>query len=409
MKTLADVELGGKTVLLRCELNVAMNDEGVADYTRIEASRSTFERLRSRDCKIVICSHMGRPWGQRDPSKSLRQLVDPLSRVWEADVDFFDDCIGAERDAAVSALAPGGVLLLENVRYYSEENGNDREFGTALVHGIDVYVNDAFGNCHRPHASMVAAALAAPERCAGLLLEHELRELELMHDPAYQPTLCIIGGAKISGKDGKLGVVRNLLPKVDRVALVGKLAYFFLIATGVDVGATLSSDTRGIDAPGTSIADDVEACREVIQLAESLGKTLLLPTDSVVSTAAGDKIIDFEVGSVPATGRALDIGPETLRRLEEAMDNSRLVVWNGPAGFFEKQAYQSGTLGIAEKLGRFSGHAIIGGGDTVAAVVSALDDRDASIHICTGGGAMLTWLGGQELPALAALAGTPVA
>jgi phosphoglycerate kinase len=408
MKALADIDVAGKAVFLRCELNVAMNDDGVADYSRIEASRPTFDVLREQGCRIVVCSHMGRPWGKRDPSKSLRQLIEPLSRVLETEVRFVDDCIGEERDAAIAALEEGEVLLLENVRYYSEENSNDAEFGEALVRGLDVYVNDAFGNCHRPHASMVAAALAAPERCAGLLLERELCELEQVSDPEFRPTLAIIGGAKVSGKDGKLLVVKNLLTTVDRVAVVGKLAYYFLLAAGIEVGATLSADDRGIDAPGASLDDDIEACREVLDEAEELGKPLLLPVDSVVSDAHGDSVVDFASEGVPATGRALDIGPGTLEALTEAIESSNLVVWNGPAGYFEKPIYRIGTLGIAQALGRFSGRAVIGGGDTVAAVASVLDEGTASIHVCTGGGAMLTWLMGAELPGVAALEGVGV-
>jgi phosphoglycerate kinase len=408
MKTLAKTNVAGKAVFLRCELNVAMNDNGVADYSRIEASRPTFELLREQGCRIAICSHMGRPWGKRDPSKSLRQLVEPLSRVLGTEVRFVDDCIGEERDAAIASLAEGEILLLENVRYYAEENSNDAEFGAALVRGLDVYVNDAFGNCHRPHASMVAAAMAAPDRCAGLLLERELRELEQVNNPEFRPTLAIIGGAKVSGKDGKLFVVKNLLKTVDRVAVVGKLAYYFLLAAGIEVGATLSADDRGIDAPGASLENDIKACREVLDETERFDKPLLLPVDSVVSDPDGDSVVDFGGEGVAPTGRALDIGPGTLEVLTEAIEASKLVVWNGPAGYFEKPAYQVGTLGIAQALGRFSGHAVIGGGDTVAAVASVLDEGTASIHVCTGGGAMLTWLMGAELPGVAALEGVGV-
>lgn len=408
MKTLADVDVAGKAVFLRCELNVAMNDGGVADYSRIEASRPTFNTLREHGCRIVICSHMGRPWGEHDPSKSLRRLVEPLNHVLETNVRFVDDCIGEERDEAVAALGEGEVLLLENVRYYSEENSNDAEFGEALIRGLDVYVNDAFGNCHRPHASMVAAAIAAPERCAGLLLERELRELERVNDPEFRPTLAIIGGAKVSGKDGKLFVVKNLLRNVDKVAVVGKLAYYFLLASGVEVGVTLSADDRGIDAPGASLNDDIEACREVLEEAEKLGKPLLLPVDSVVNDGDGDSVVNFASESVPPDGRALDIGPGTLAELKEAIDSSKLVVWNGPAGYFEKPPYKAGTLGIAQTLGGFPGHAVVGGGDTVAAVASVLDETTGSIHVCTGGGAMLTWLMGAELPGVAALKGVGV-
>ncbi len=403
MKTLRDVDLAARRVLLRCELNVATKDDRVVDYTRIEASRPTFETLRENGCRIVVCSHMGRPWGKRDPAKSLRQLVEPLETVLGTDVRFVRDCVGAERDEAVRRLGEGEVLLLENVRYHAEENSNDSDFGKALVRGVDLYVNDAFGSCHRSHASMVAAAHAAPERCAGLLLEREIAELSLLNDPEYRPTLAIVGGAKVSGKDGKLLVVKNLLRTVDRVAVVGKLAYYFLLAKGVGVGATLTADTRGIDAPGASLADDLTACREVIAEAERLGKPLLLPCDSIVSAGEADTLVEFASGAVAEQARALDIGPATVRALTEAIDASNLVVWNGPAGYFEKPAYQTGTLGIARALTSFSGHAVVGGGDTVAAIASVFDGDSDAVHICTGGGAMLTWLMDGPLPGIAAL------
>ncbi|HXD53753.1 MAG TPA: phosphoglycerate kinase [Solirubrobacteraceae bacterium] len=407
MKTLADVDPTGARVLLRCELNVAMSDDKVADYTRIEASRPTFDFLRERGCRIVVCSHMGRPWGKRDPSKSLRQLVEPLSSVLDTDVKFVDDCVGPDRDEAVSALGEGEVLLLENVRYYAEENSNDPQFGAALVRGVDLYVNDAFGNCHRPHASMVAAAIAAPERCAGLLLEREIAALSLLDNPDFRPTLALIGGAKVSGKDGKLVVVKNLLKTVDRVAVIGKLAYYFLLAQGVEVGATLTGDTRGIDEPGTSLADDVAACREVLAEAATLDKPLLLPVDSVVNSGNDDFLVNFATEGVPPAGRALDIGPGTVDALTSALNGSNLVVWNGPAGYFEKPAYQVGTRAIARAISEFPGHAVVGGGDTVAAVSSELSEDSGSVHICTGGGAMLTWLMGAPLPAIVALESVP--
>ncbi len=405
MKTLNDVGLAGKTVFLRCELNVAIDPEtGTPDYTRIRASEPTIQRLRTEGARVVICSHMGRPWGKRDPEKSLRQLVQPLESVLGAPVLFTDDCVGSARDDAVAALGPGQTLLLENVRYYAEENANDPSFGAALVRGVDVYVNDAFGNCHRPHASMVAAALAAPERCAGLLLERELHELELINRPEYRPTLGIIGGAKVSGKDGKIHVVRSLLARMDQVAVVGKLAYFFLLADGIAVGATLTADTRGIDAPGASLNEDVDACRAVLEEARLAGKPILLPADSVVKVDDYRSLVQFPQEPVPERGRALDIGPATLAGLERAIDSARLVVWNGPAGYFEHPDYRAGTIGIAKALRASGKHGVIGGGDTVAAVVAVLEGQDnGAIHICTGGGAMLSWLMGAELPAVAAL------
>jgi phosphoglycerate kinase len=404
MKTLNEVNLRGKTVFVRCEFNVAMDEDAtVMDFTRVNASLPTLQRLADEGAKVVICSHMGRPWGKRDPSKSLRQVLKPLSKLLESDVRFADDCIGRDRDAAVQALKPGEFLLLENVRYHAEENSNDEDFGKALVEGVDVYVNDAFGNCHRPHASMVAAAKAAPERCGGMLLDRELRELELINNPSYRPSLAIIGGAKVSGKDGKLQVIRNLLPKVDQIAVVGKIAYYFLLAQNVAVGETLSSDTRGIDAPGAKLSDDLAACRAVLEEASRLAKPILLPIDSVVHAAGVDETYEFAKRIVPERGRAYDIGQGTLSKLSAAISAAGLVVWNGPAGYFEQPQYKYGTIGIAEALRSNKGRVVIGGGDTVAAVIETFGEPQKKIHICTGGGAMLTWLMGAPLPGVEAL------
>jgi phosphoglycerate kinase len=404
MKLLPEIDLANRTVFVRCEFNVAMDEDAtVMDYTRINASLPTLEHLRLKGCKVVICSHMGRPWGKRDPSKSLKQLLRPLSDLLKVEVNFADDCIGEARDRAVSDLHAGDVLLLENVRYYAEENSNDLGFGRELVKGIDVYVNDAFGNSHRPHASMVAAALASPEKCAGLLLAKELHELERINDPDFKPSIAIIGGAKVSGKDGKLTVIKNLLQKVDRIAVVGKIAYYFLLAQKVGVGQTLTGDTRGIDAPGAQLDDDLKACLDVLKEAHDTRRPLLLPVDSIVSVDGQDRNIVFQAEAVPAHGRAFDIGPQTLALIEEAVKQAGLVVWNGPAGYFEKENYKAGTIGIAQALQSNRGHVVIGGGDTVAAVVTTLGTDNEQIHICTGGGAMLTWLMGAKLPAVEAL------
>ena len=406
MRTLADVRLEQKAVFLRCELNVPLDSNGVADLTRVEASRPTFEVLLANSCKIIVCSHLGRPWGMRDPSKSLGQLVSPLESVLGQSVRFVADCIGPVRDEAVVAAGYGDVLLLENVRYYREENDNDAAFGAALVSGIDVYVNDAFGNSHRAHASMVSAALAAPVRCAGLLLERELRELERINDPSFRPTLAIIGGAKVSGSDGKLAVIRGLLSRVDRVAIVGKIAYYFLLAAGVGVGDTLTADTRAIDAPDASLDEDLEACRHLLDEAARLERPILLPADSVVQGMGSDEVIRFDSQAVPAGGRALDIGPATLDLLRGAVEDARLILWNGPAGYFEQPDYRAGTIALAHMVAHAQARSIVGGGDTVAALAGELAES-STVHISTGGGAMLTWLTGAELPAIRALSAAP--
>lgn len=404
MKLVNDVAVRDRVVLVRCEFNVAVNDDAsVMDFTRLKASLPTLNYLRTEQAKVIICTHMGRPWGKRDQSKSLRQLINPLSDLLGSEVHFADDCVGSARADAQRKLLPGEILLLENVRYHLAENKNDTNFGRDLVKGVDLYVNDAFGNCHRPHASMVAAAVAAPDRCAGFLLANEIRELELINDAGLRPSVAIIGGAKVSGKDGKIAVVLNLLEKMDEIVVVGKIAYYFLLASDIGVGLTVSADTRGIDAPDSNLNADVDACREAIRRANELGRSLTLPLDSVSSGPGGDKIWMHDQGSLQEGRRALDIGPATVKMINGIVDRSKLVVWNGPAGYFEAQEYKSGTLGIARSLKSSPAHALVGGGDTVAAIAETLGDPPDRIHVCTGGGAMLTWLMGKPLPAIVAL------
>lgn len=403
MKIVDSVDVAGMSVFLRCEFNVGVDSAGGMDLTRLEASLPTLRYLRDGGARILICSHMGRPWGKRDPSKSLSQLVEPLERLLQSKIGFADDCVGAEKLEKQARLVPGEFLLLENVRYYAEENANDPVFGRALVEGCDLYVNDAFGNSHRPHASMVAAARAAPQRCAGLLLAAELEQLELVNDPGLRPSLAIIGGAKVSGKDGKIRVVRNLLQRMDSVFLVGKLAYFFLQAKGIDVGTTLESDNRGIDAPGSSLEEDIQACAETLAEADRLSKEIILPSDSIAEGPDGPFVADHVVNRPLAQARALDIGPETRERIEGVIKKSKLVIWNGPAGYFERPEYKEGTLAIARAFRSYEGRVVVGGGDTIAAIGEALGERTGNVHVCTGGGAMLTWLMGEPLAAVEAL------
>jgi 3-phosphoglycerate kinase len=404
MKLLSEVAVHERMVFVRCEFNVAMDEDAtVLDFTRLKASLPTLTHLRMEQAKIILCSHIGRPWGKRDPSKSLRRLLDPLEGLLKSDLRFSDDCIGPSRADAQRRLRPGEFLLLENVRYHSEENENDPHFARELVSGIELYVNDAFGNCHRPHASMLAAARAAPDRCAGFLLANELHQLQQINDAHLRPSTAIIGGAKVSGKDGKIEVIRNLLEKMDTIVVVGKIAYFFLLAKNIGVGATLTADTRGIDAPNADLNADLAACRSVIDRAVQLHRVLILPEDSISSGPGGDQIWVHDRGSLQPDRRALDIGPAAVDTISKTISESKLVVWNGPAGFFEIPAYKRGTLGIADALKSCQGRALIGGGDTIAAMRERIGDLPSRIHVCTGGGAMLTWLMGKSLAAVDAL------
>lgn len=389
-RTIDDLDVRGKRVLVREDLNVPMKDGAVGDPTRIDAALPTLRALAERGAKVVILAHLGRPDGVADPKYTLRPVATALAEHLGKPVAFAADCVGPVAQAAVDVLADGDLLLLENVRYHAGEEQNDPAFAKQLAALGDLYVNDAFGTAHRAHASTEGIAHLLPH-AAGLLMQAELRALGgLVANPA-QPYVCAIGGAKV--KD-KVGVFTNLMEKVSAFCIGGGMANTFLAAGGLDVGASLKDDDLG---PAAGI----------IALAQRKNVTLHLPTDVVVAPSFDADDAAHVVG-INAVGNEmiLDIGPETARAYARAIERAKTIVFNGPMGVYEKAAYQNGTKVVGEAIARATeagATSVVGGGDAAAAA-HELGFADAMTHVSTGGGATLEFLEGKTLPGVAALA-----
>lgn len=389
MRSLAELEVSGRRVLLRLDLNVPLKDGHVTDDTRIRAAAPTVRELTQRGAVVVACSHLGRPKGKPEPKYSLAPVAPVLAQATGCPVRFVDDTVGEKARAAVAEAKPGEVVLLENLRFDPREEANDLEFAKALAQLADVYVNDAFGAAHRAHASTAAVAQFFQEKAAGPLMLAELAALSRVRDNPQRPLVVIAGGAKISGK---LETLVALSEKADVLCLVGGLANTFLLAEGLPVGKSLVE------------ADLVGLAREVLEKARSRGIEVVLPSDVVVAES-----VDAETGrvvptaEVPADGMILDVGPETVAAIASRVA-SGTVFWNGPAGVFEKPPFAAGTLAIAKALGESRAFTVVGGGESVEAVHLAGVAGKIS-HVSTGGGASLEFLAGAELPGVAALEG----
>ncbi len=384
-KTIEDIDVKGKKVLVRVDYNVPIKDGKVGDDTRIRAAQPTIDYLLQHGAAVILCSHLGRPKGGPDPKYSLKPVAEYLSKQMGKPVAFADDCVGPTAEAAAKALKPGDVLLLENTRFHPEEEKNDMELARKLASLADIYVNDAFGSAHRAHSSTEGVAHFLPA-VAGFLMEKEIRYLgQAIADPK-RPFVAILGGAKVSDK---IGVIRNLLSKADTILIGGGMANTFFKAQGIPVGDSLAED------------DALDTARELLKIG---GDKLRLPVDMVL----GDKF-DAEaqlrvmpVGPVPDGWRILDIGPETVAAYTKVIKAAGTVVWNGPMGVFEFPKFAKGTFDIAKAVADSSAVSIVGGGDSVAAIQeSGLADKIT--HISTGGGASLEMLEGLVLPGLAAL------
>jgi phosphoglycerate kinase len=384
-KSVTDIDVKGKRVLVRVDYNVPIKDGKVSDDTRIVAAMPTLKYLLDHGAAVILCSHLGRPKGAPDPQYSLRPVAAHLSDLLGKPVAFAEDCIGPAAEKASQALKPGDVLLLENTRFHAGETKNDPEMARQLADLAEIYVNDAFGSAHRAHASTEGVAKYLPA-VAGFLMENEIKYLGQAIANPKQPFIAILGGAKVSDK---IGVIRNLLNKADQVLIGGGMANTFFKAQGYPVGDSLAED------------EVLDTARELIKE----GKTRLrLPVDVVIADAFEDGAHSktMAMGPVPDGWRILDIGPETISAYRKAVQGAGTIVWNGPMGVFEFPKFAKGTFAMAQAVAESGAISIVGGGDSVAAInQSGLSDRIT--HISTGGGASLEMLEGLTLPGLAAL------
>jgi phosphoglycerate kinase len=385
-KTIKDIQVKGKRVLVRVDFNVPMKEQKVTDDTRIVSALPTIKYLLDQGAALILCSHLGRPKGKYDPKFSLRTVAEHLDSLLEEKVQFIEDCIGLKVAKAVAKLNSGQVLLLENTRFHKGEKINDSKMAAELASYADIFVNDAFGTAHREHASNVGVSKYITA-VAGFLLEKEIKYLGQAIDNPKRPFVAILGGAKVSDK---IGVIQNLLQKADTILIGGGMANTFFKAQGYPIGDSLVEDNS------LTIAKKL--------LAEGDNK-LRLPVDVVIANAfdpdAESKIL--EMGPIPDSWRILDVGPKTITAYKKVLTNSGTIVWNGPMGVFEFPKFAKGTFNLAQAVADSPAVSIIGGGDSVAAVnLSGLSSRVT--HISTGGGASLEMLEGKVLPGLAALA-----
>ncbi|MCJ7511325.1 MAG: phosphoglycerate kinase [Dehalococcoidia bacterium] len=389
-KTVADIDVQGKRVLLRVDFNVPLDpDDGhVLDDTRIRAALPTIEYLRERGARLILCSHLGRPKGV-DDSLRLAPVARRLGELLGSPVKTIGDCVGPQVKEAAQALGPGDVLLLENLRFHPEEEANDPDFARALASLADVYVNDAFGTAHRAHASTAGVAAYLPA-VAGFLMEKELTFLGKALASPDRPFAAVIGGAKISTK---MGVLENLLAKVDRLLIGGGMACTFLKAEGLEVGQSLVEEAY------------VETARQIRERASQRGVMLLLSSDVIVGDRfeADARRQQVSVKEIPAGWQIMDIGEKTVEAFVQALRDCKTVLWNGPMGVIEFEAFSQGSYRLAEAIAALDATTIVGGGETVA-VVERLGLEGKFSHVSTGGGAALEFLEGRELPGVAALA-----
>ncbi len=384
--TIQDLDLKGARVFVRVDFNVPIKDSKVTDDLRIREALPTIKFGMEKGAILVLASHLGRPKGKPKPEFSLAPVADRLSELLGKKVTFVPECIGPEVEKAVKAAGPGDVLLLENLRFHPEEEANDPEFSKKLAAFTPIYVNDAFGSAHRAHASTEGITHHVRKAAAGFLMEKELRYLGGALESPQRPFVAILGGAKISDK---IEVIENLLGKVDRLLIGGAMAFTFLKSQGKSIGKSLCEE------------DKVDLARELLARAKD---RIVLPADAIASSGLDDEASAHIVpsGQIPDGEMGLDIGPKATAEYAAIIRSAKTIVWNGPMGVFEKDAFASGTIDIAKAVADSGAISVIGGGDSAAAVAKA-GVASRITHISTGGGASLEFLAGQTLPGVAAL------
>jgi phosphoglycerate kinase len=387
LRLMDTLNVTGRRVLLRLDLNVPLKEGRVLDDTRVREAAPTVRTLAERGAIVIACSHLGRAKGKPDPALSLAPVAPVLEKHAGRPVRFVPDVVGQAATNAVAQAKPGDVLLLENLRFEAGEEKNDPAFCTKLAALAEVYVNDAFGTAHRAHASTAGVAAHFSERAAGPLMAREIAALSKVRDNPERPFVAVVGGAKISGK---LETLTSLANRANTVVLVGGMANTFLLAQGTAVGTSLVE------------TDLVGTAKEILAAAATRGVEVVLPTDVVVATSPEAPGRTVDVGGVAAGEAILDIGPRTQKRIAEVVAEARTVFWNGPAGVFEKPAFAAGTLAIAQALAASRAFTVVGGGESVAAVQQAGVAAKLS-HVSTGGGASLEFLAGETLPGVAVL------
>ncbi len=390
-KTIEDINVNGKKVLVRCDFNVPLKDGVITDENRLNGALPTIKYLIENGAKVILCSHLGKPKGEAKPELSLAPVAKRLSEMLNQEVVFAadDNVVGENARSAVEKMENGDVVLLENTRYRKEETKNEENYSKELASLAEIFVNDAFGTAHRAHCSTVGAGEFLEERVCGYLIQKELKFLgEAVANPV-RPFTAILGGAKVSDK---IAVINELLEKVDNLIIGGGMAYTFLKAQGYEIGTSLVEE------------DKVEYAKEMMEKAKAKGVKLLLPIDNAVADKFADVTpVITEDANIPAGHMGLDIGPKTIKEYVNTVNNSKTIVWNGPMGVFEFENFAQGTLAVAKAMAALIDvTTVIGGGDSAAAV-NQLGFGDKMTHVSTGGGASLEFLEGKELPGIVAL------